>query len=237
MNCEGPLSLIVALDYSDLASCRKLLEELRGLVKIYKIGSELFTAHGWQAVELVKKSGAEVFLDLKLHDIPTTVARTSRVIARHGVLMFNVHSLGGLQMMRAARSAVEEECRNSRKPILLGVTILTSLEENVLSQELGITRPLRDEVVSLAGLVKEAGLDGVVASPEEIEILRTKFGKEFVIVTPGIRPADSDANDQRRSLTPREAVERGASYLVVGRPITAAPSPQQATREILQSLA
>lgn len=231
------MSLIVALDYSDLESCKKLLGQLRGLVKIYKVGSELFTAHGWQAVDLVKASGAEVFLDLKLHDIPTTVAKTSRVIARRGVFMFNVHSLGGLKMMREARLAVDQECSNKRKPITLGVTILTSHEEKNLSEELGITRPLRAEVLSLAGLVKEAGLDGVVASPEETQSLRSKFGKGFVIVTPGMRPAGSDPNDQSRCLEPRQALEQGADYLVVGRPITAAPDPKQATRDILQSLA
>ena len=231
------MSLIVALDYSDLESCRKLLEELRGLVKIYKVGSELFTAHGWEAVELVQKSGAGVFLDLKLHDIPTTVAKTARVIARRNIFMFNVHALGGLQMMKEARRAVDEECRDSRKPMILGVTILTSLEEKVLSQELGITRPLQEEVLALANLAKEAGLDGVVASPEETELLRSKFGKDFVILTPGVRPAGSDPNDQRRSLTPEEALRSGASYLVVGRPITAAQDPKQAASQILHSLA
>ena len=231
------MSLIVALDYSDLESCQRLLKELKGLVKIFKIGSELFTAHGWSAVDIVQKSGAEVFLDLKLHDIPTTVAKTSRVIARRGIFMFNVHALGGLQMMDAARNAVDEECRTVRKPVILGVTVLTSLDEKILSREIGITRPIRDEVMSLAELAKEAGLDGVVASPEETEMLRMKLGREFVIVTPGIRPAGSEAHDQRRSLTPRKALERGASYLVIGRPITEAPSPGQAARDILQSLA
>lgn len=230
------MSLIVALDYPDLENCKKLLAELKGLIKIYKVGSELFTAHGWEAVDLVQNSGAEVFLDLKLHDIPTTVAKTSRVIARRGVFMFNVHSLGGLTMMREARRAVDQECGSKRKPILLGVTVLTSHEEKNLSEELGITRPLREQVLALASLVKKAGLDGVVTSPEETRFLRAQFGKDFVIVTPGIRPAGSNLNDQARSLGPRQALEEGASFLVIGRPITAAPSPAQATREILQSL-
>lgn len=228
------MSLIVALDFPELGPCLKLLDELKGLVKIYKIGSELFTAHGWKAVELVEKSGAEVFLDLKLHDIPNTVAKTSRVITERGVFMFNVHALGGLEMMRAARKAVDEGPPQGRaKPLLLAVTLLTSHEANALSQELGIARPLREEVLALARLAKEAGLDGVVCSPEEIEVLRKALGPNCLLVTPGIRPAGSDLNDQKRCLTPREAIQRGANYLVIGRPVTAAPDPRKVVQDIL----
>lgn len=228
--------LIVALDFPELEPCRKLMGELEGLVEIYKIGSELFTAHGWKAVELVHDSGAKVFLDLKLHDIPTTVARTARVIAYRGVFMFNVHALGGLEMMQEARKAVDEICKGASKPLLLAVTILTSHSEKTLSSELGIQRPLGEEVVALARLARQAGLDGVVSSPEETELLRKEFGKDFVLVTPGIRPPGSRQNDQARSLTPREALARGANYLVVGRPIIASPDPGQSARQILQSL-
>jgi len=223
------LSLIVALDFPDLDPCRRLLEELKGTVKIFKIGTELFTAHGWESVELVQKSGADVFLDLKFHDIPTTVAKTCRVVAQRGVFMFNVHTLGGLEMMKEAKKA-------AGKSLLLGVTILTSHEETTL-KELGIGRPLREEVLSLARLAKQAGLDGVISSPEETATLRKEFGKSFVLVTPGIRPAGSEQNDQRRSLTPQEAIQQGADYLVIGRPITGAPHPREAARQILQSLA
>jgi len=231
------LSLIVALDFPELEPCRKLLGELKDLVKIYKIGTELFTAHGWEAVELVHKAGAQVFLDLKLHDIPTTVAKTARVIAKRGVFMFNVHTLGGLQMMREAKQAVDEECRGKARPLLLGVTILTSHEEKTLESELGIKRSLKDQVLHLAGLAKEAGLDGVISSPEETEFLRRAFGKGFVLVTPGIRLPESDKNDQKRTLTPQDALRRGADYLVVGRPVTGAASPRLAVSQILQSLA
>lgn len=230
------MSLIIALDFSDLESCRRLLEELRGLVKIYKIGSELFTTQGWRAVELVREFGGEVFLDLKLHDIPTTVAKTSRVIAQRGVFMFNVHTLGGLEMMREAKKAVEGESQGGRKPLLIGVTILTSLEEKMLSQELGITRPLQEEVLALSRLAKKAGLDGVVCSPKETSLLRKELGDGFILVTPGVRPPGSEAHDQRRNLTPREAFQAGANYLVVGRPITASPNPREAASQILQSL-
>lgn len=231
------MSLIVALDFPDLEPCRELLKELKGLVKIYKIGTELFTAHSWKSVELVKEAGVEVFLDLKLHDIPTTVAKTSRVIAERGVLMFNVHALGGLEMMCQARKAVDETSQKNRKPLLLGVTILTSLDEIALSKELGIQRSLKEEVLTLARLAKEAGLDGVISSPEETAMLRKEFGKKFVLVTPGIRPAGTASNDQQRCLTPKEAIQQGADYLVIGRPVTAATHPRQAVQQILQSLA
>ena len=228
------MSVIVALDFPELEPCRKILEELKGLVKIYKVGSELFTAHGWKAVELVQKSGAEVFLDLKLHDIPTTVAKTSRVIAEKGIFMFNVHALGGLEMMAEARKAVDLKSRGARRPLLLGVTILTSLSDSHLSKELGIVRSVKEEVLALARLAKQAGLDGVVCSPEETGLVRSQLGTDFVLVTPGIRPAGSDQNDQKRSLTPQEAVRQGATYLVIGRPVTAAPNPRRAVQEILQ---
>ncbi len=230
------MSLIVALDVPDLNSCQRLVDELKGLVSYYKIGPELFTAHGWRAVELVENSGGKVFLDLKLHDIPTTVARTSKVIATRGVFMFNVHTLGGLEMMRAARQAVDETSEKGKRPFLIGVTILTSQEEKALPK-VGIHPPLKEEVLMLARLAKEAGLDGVVASPEETELLRSEFGKEFILVTPGIRLPGERRHDQSRTLTPREARERGADYLVVGRPITARPNPREAAQQILHSLA
>ena len=213
-------SLIVALDFPDLDLCKKLLKELEGLVKIYKVGSELFTAQGWRAVDLVQEFGGKVFLDLKLHDIPTTVAKTSRVITRRGIFMFNLHTLGGLQMMQEAKKAVEKEGRGGKKPLLIGVTILTSHEEKTLSQELGITRPLQEEVLVLAQLAQKAGLNGVVCSPKETHFLRKELGAGFILVTPGVRPSGSEADDQRRSLTPKKAVRQGANYLVIGRPIT-----------------
>ena len=229
--------LIVALDYPELDSARKLVKELQGLVQIYKVGSELFTAQGWEAVELVHRSGAKVFLDLKLHDIPTTVARTSQVIAERGIFMFNVHSSGGAEMMRAARTAVDEIFLKGERPLLIAVTVLTSLEEKVLSRDLGIQRPLREQVLALARLAQSAGLNGVVCSPEETEFLRKELGKEFVLVTPGVRPAGRTRDDQSRVATPQEAVRRGSNYLVVGRPVTAASDPRAAASDILQSLA
>jgi len=230
-------SLIVALDFPDLGSARKLVKKLQGLVQIYKIGSEFFTAHGWEAVELVHRGGGKVFLDLKLHDIPTTVARTARVIASRGIFMFNVHASGGLEMMKQAKTAVDEISPKGVKPLLVAVTVLTSLEEKILARELGIQRSLREQVLALARLARSAGLDGVVCSPEETEFLRKELGKKFILVTPGVRPAGSAKDDQSRVTTPEEAMKRGANYLVVGRPVTAASDPRAAASQILHSLA
>lgn len=231
------MSLIVALDTPDLETCRTLLKDLKGLVQYYKIGFELFTAHGWRAVEEVEKVGGKVFLDLKLHDIPNTVSKTARVLAERGVFMFNVHALGGLEMMRQARRAAEESAPKGKRPLLVAVTILTSHDEKSLAGELGIRPSLKEEVLGLARLARSAGLDGVVCSPQEIELLRKEFGEDFILVTPGVRPVGSASQDQKRILTPREARQKGASYLVIGRPITAEKNPRRAAEQILQSLA
>lgn len=229
--------IIVALDYPDLKPVKKLLSELKGLISFYKIGFELFTAHGWKAVELVKKSGAKVFLDLKLHDIPNTVSKTAVVICDHEVDMLNVHALGGFEMMRKTAEAVGEQSRDKKtRPLLIAVTVLTSHSQETLTHELGIVKALEDQVLTLAKLAKNAGFSGVVSSPQEIVMLRREFKKDFLIVTPGIRPAGADTQDQKRVFTPKEALQAGANYLVIGRPINAAPHPRQAALDILQSL-
>lgn len=229
--------LIVALDTPSLDVVRQLLSELKGVIDYYKIGLELFTAYGWRAVELVKKQNAKVFLDLKLHDIPNTAAKCASVICGHEVDMFNVHSLGGLEMMQAVREAVDKRIPNkSKRPAVIGVTVLTSLSETQLTEELGINTPLETQVLNLAGLVKKAGLDGVVSSPQEISLIRKTIGNDFLIVTPGIRPANAASDDQKRTLTPKEAVEKGANYLVIGRPITGAANPLNEARTILNTL-
>ena len=248
--------LIVALDVPDLQGARKLLKELEGVVTYFKIGFELFTAYGWDAVALVKSSGAKVFLDLKLHDIPNTVARTAAVICDHEVDMFNVHALGGVEMMQEVRKVVDAAvtARHKKKPLVIAVTILTSHNEENLSKQLGIAKPLKEEVLHLARMAQEGGLDGVVCSPQEIQMLRQEFqgqspktgtvpgtvpekgDRSFIIVTPGIRPAGSEKGDQKRTFGPREAIDAGSSYIVVGRPITAAPHPREAAIQILNSL-
>ncbi len=237
---DNPLRnrVIVALDTPDLQEVTHLTAELKGLIRVYKIGFELFSAHGWAAVEQVQKTGAEIFLDLKFHDIPNTVARASSVAAQHGVWMFNVHALGGLEMMKRARAACEEFTEPSKvRPRIIAVTILTSHSEDQLQTELRMPGSLQDRVRDLAQLAKKAGLDGVVCSPQEVTLLRKELGPDFLLVTPGIRTADSPADDQKRTLTPAEAFAAGASYIVVGRPITGSSSPRQAAQKILQSIA
>lgn len=228
--------VIVALDLSDLNSARKLLQGLKGVITFYKIGFEFFTAHGWKAVELVREFGGRVFLDLKLHDIPNTAAKTAAVICGHEVDMFNVHALGGLEMMKKTCDAVHGYVKKGKKkPIVLGVTILTGHNEEMLSKELGIAKPLREEVLSLARLVKSAGLDGVVCSPEETAALRKEFPSNFLLVTPGIRPAGGSHDDQKRVMTPAQAMS-DSDYLVIGRPIVQAPNPRQAAEKILAGI-
>jgi len=237
MSFKHQEQLIVALDTPSLDFSKKIIQDLAGSVSFFKVGFELFTAHGWKAVELVKKQKARIFLDLKLHDIPNTVSRAAAVIAEYDVDLFNVHALGGLEMMKKAQAAVlERTAGRKQKPSILGVTILTSHSEKNLREDLGIERSLNDQVLHLARLVRQAGLAGVVSSPKEIGLLRREFPKDFLIVTPGIRGAADAAGDQKRTFSAREAIDAGADYLVVGRPITAAKSPAKAARQILESL-
>jgi orotidine-5'-phosphate decarboxylase len=230
--------IIVAIDTSSLDEAEKLLKELQGTISFYKIGFELFTAHGWKAIELVRRFGSRIFLDLKLHDIPTTVAKTAAVICEHDIDMFNVHALGGFEMMKKTAETVRECMKTpKKKPLALAVTILTSHSEEELAQDLGIQKALKEEVLSLARLAKKAGLDGVICSPQETAFLRKEFPRDFLLVTPGIRPRPSGKDDQKRALTPKEALAAGADYLVIGRPITAASNPRQQAVAILSSLA
>jgi len=230
--------LIVALDVDSQAQAERLAERLDGLVRRFKIGSQLFTAGGPAVVEAIQKRGAEVFLDLKFHDIPNTVAGAAREAARLGVFMFNVHASGGLAMMKAAAegaaaAAVE---LSVRRPLAIAVTVLTSLDRAALHRELGVTSSVEDHVLHLAELAREAGLDGTVASPVEIAAIRRSLGAAWVIVTPGVRPAGSAAGDQSRVATPGAATRAGAHYLVVGRPITGAPDPAAAAAAILEEM-
>jgi len=211
---------------------------LEGLVTRFKIGSQLFTAAGPGAVEAIQKRGAEVFLDLKFHDIPNTVAGAAREATRMGVLIFNVHASGGRVMMAAAAEGAATAARELgvRRPIVLAVTVLTSLDRAALGRELGVADSVEGHVLHLAALAAAAGLDGCVASPNEIGALRTSRGPGWVIVTPGVRPAGSAVGDQSRIATPGVAVSAGAHYLVVGRPITAAPDPARAAEAVLREM-
>ncbi len=225
--------VIVALDKPDLEDVDRLLDQLKGSASYFKIGFELFTAQGWKAVERVRRHGGRIFLDLKLHDIPNTVARAIRVVCEHEIDMVNVHTLGGMEMMQAAAEAARSY---KKAPVLIGVTILTSHTEAVLRQELGMSRSLPDQVLHLARQAHEAGLNGLVCSPLEVTMLRQEIARPFCLVTPGIRPAGSAAGDQKRICTPREAFEKGADYLVIGRPVTDAPDPGEAFDRIAATL-
>ena len=275
--------LLVALDVDGLDQAATLLDTLSGVVTGCKIGNQLFTAAGPAAVEAARKRGFRVFLDLKYHDIPNTVAGAVREATRLGVFMLNVHAGGGLAMMRAAAEAATRAAKDLAvpRPICLGVTVLTSLDRHALDAELGIVSTVESHVLRLAGLAKAAGLDGCVASAREIGPLRLQFGKKFVIVTPGIRARRDDGasgrrasrneegmggsggraphdegglggsgtgppsqaiiatpsgDDQVRTATAAAAIEAGADYIVVGRPITAAPNPRAAAQAVLEEL-
>src|ERR1044071_7600463 len=211
--------LIVALDFDTLEQATDLVRQLSGEVGMFKIGKQLFTHAGPQAVRQIQELGGEIFLDLKFHDIPNTVAKAAIEATRLGVKMFNVHASGSLEMMRTTAKEVRRVRRqeNRRKPMMLAVTVLTSLSQDDLKR-VGVDGKVADQVVRLALLSEEAGMDGVVASPHEVADIRRACGRRFVIVTPGIRPSDSRRNDQQRVMTPEEAIAAGVDYIVVGRP-------------------
>lgn len=228
--------LIVALDVETPNEALALVEKLRDVAGMFKIGSQLFTLAGPQIVKDVVASGAKVFLDLKFHDIPHQVAGAARSAAQLGVSMFTLHASGGTEMMRRAVEAVSETAERERiaRPAVLAVSVLTSIDAATLSQ-IGINSSPQEAVLRLVKLAEQAGVDGVVASPQEAETIRATVDKrKFMIVTPGIRPIGKDtrADDQQRVATPEAALKAGADYLVVGRPITAAADPVAAAREI-----
>jgi orotidine-5'-phosphate decarboxylase len=231
--------LLVALDVDTLDEAAALLDGLRGVVTGCKIGSQLFTAAGPAAVELARKRDFRVFLDLKFHDIPNTVAGAVREATRFGVFMLTLHASGGVAMMRAAAESARHAAAEFKqpRPLLVGVTVLTSLDRRTLEVEVGVPSTVERHAVHLADRAREAGLDGCVASPQEIHVLRLAMGPRWVLVTPGIRPSAAGArDDQARTATPGAALEAGADYLVVGRPITQAPDPVAAARAILSEL-
>jgi len=230
--------LIIALDVESRHEALELVDSLRGRITYFKIGSRLFTAEGTGIVREIHEAGASVFLDLKFHDIPATVAGSIRAATRLGVWMMTLHTMGGVEMMKAAvEAAVDTANRDGReRPLLVGVTILTSLTGDDLSAFTRFDGDVSDLVVRLAGRAREAGLDGVVASVEETSRIKREVGQDVIVVTPGIRLAGESAGDQKRVATPRDAARSGSDYIVVGRPVIKAPSPVAAVDAILEEL-
>jgi orotidine-5'-phosphate decarboxylase len=228
--------IIIALDVGTRAEALALAQGLPE-ARIFKVGMELFTAEGPSLLEAVAGLGKKAFLDLKYHDIPNTAAGAVRSAARLGVHMLTLHASGGAEMLtRAVEAAAAEAAKTGRpRPFLLAVTVLTSLKDEQL-REVGCAGPVADQVLRLAALARRSGVDGVVCSPHEIELIKHEFGADFLVVTPGIRPVWAAAQDQKRVMTPAEAVQRGANYMVIGRPVTAAPSPRDAFAEIVHEL-
>ena len=228
--------IIIALDVKNKEEAVAIVSRLKE-ARTFKVGLELFTAEGPALFKKLKVLRKGIFLDLKLHDIPNTVAGAVRSAVRHGVQMMTIHTSGGREMMTRAAEAAREtaEVEKVETPLLLGVTVLTSLKSAELD-EVGMKPDVAGQVLRLAGLAKSAGMDGVVCSPQEIKIIRKEHGRDLLIVTPGIRPAWAAAQDQKRIMTPAEAVQKGADYLVIGRPITGAASPQEAFARIVEEL-
>ena len=230
--------MLVALDVQGLAEADALLDRVAGVLTGCKIGSQLFTAAGPAAIEMARKRGFRVFLDLKFHDIPNTVAGAVREATRLGVFMLNVHASGGVAMARAGAEAATKAATEFGiiRPLCLGVTVLTSLDRRALQREVGVPTSVAGHVLHLATISREAGLDGCVASPQEIASLRVAMGADWVIVAPGVRPVGVDPADQARIATPRRALVAGADYLVVGRAISAARDPAAAAAAVVAEL-
>ena len=229
--------LLIALDVDSVARAVETAALLHGVVGGLKVGKQLFVSEGPQIVETLTARGERVFLDLKFHDIPNTVAGAVRAATRIGTWMMNVHASGGREMMRAAIDAAGEEAtrQNRERPLVIAVTVLTSIDAATL-QSVGVTRPLIDQVEALAVLARESGLDGVVASAQEATRIRAACGPDFLIVTPGIRPSATKTDDQARTLTAGQAIAAGATHLVVGRPVLQASNPREAAQQLTDEI-
>ncbi|MFA5400248.1 MAG: orotidine-5'-phosphate decarboxylase [Dehalococcoidia bacterium] len=235
--------IIVALDVATQSEAMALVKQLSGHVGLFKVGLELITSEGIGIVRKITDRGAKVFLDGKFHDIPNTVEGASGAATRLGVAMFNVHTMGGVAMMQAAaKAAVEEAIKEGiERPLVLGVTILTSIDRFTMNEQLKVAGAVKTQVVNLAELADMSGLDGVIASPREITAIRKSVNPKMLIVTPGVRPKWAATQDQKRIMTPAEAIDKGASYLVIGRPITKPPiqigTPINAAKMISEEIA
>lgn len=229
--------LCMALDVDDMEQCRKLVSELKDYVGLWKINSA-FTKYGKELVDYIKSQGCDVFIDMKFHDIPNTVANHGRVIAGLGASIMTIHSSGGKAMMEACVTAVKEEASKLKinPPKILAITVLTSIDDEVLQDGLNVKASCEEQVVHLAKLAKSAGVDGVVASPKEVPAIREAVGDDFIIMTPGIRPLWAVTGDQKRVTTPAQAIANGSDYLVIGRPVLKAEDKKEAARKVLEEM-
>jgi orotidine-5'-phosphate decarboxylase len=236
---ENKGKLILALDVSEYDYAVELIDRFRDVIEVFKVGLELYTVAGPAIINEIHKRDRKVFLDLKFHDIPTTVSKAGIAAARLGVFMFNVHASGGLDMMRKCREDVINAClkENMNKPKIIGVTVLTSMSQETLKKDIGVQHSLNTHVRHLAGLALKAGLDGVVASAREAAMIKGHCGRGFIIVTPGIRPSWTSADDQSRTMTPRQALAQGADFLVMGRAILNHSNPMKAIELIHKEIA
>ncbi|MCF8158319.1 MAG: orotidine-5'-phosphate decarboxylase [Burkholderiaceae bacterium] len=232
INTNHDPKIVIALDYANTQDALQFAEQLDPAICRLKVGKELFTAAGPKLVEALIAKGFGVFLDLKFHDIPTTVAKACEAASRLGVWMLNVHASGGSAMMEAAREGVE---RSGQKPILIAVTVLTSMNQEMLN-EVGVVGSVSDQVLKLTSLTQKSGLDGIVCSAQEAPMIRKALGDKFCLVTPGVRPADAALDDQSRVVTPSQALALGSSYLVIGRPITKSKNPLETLIKIHEEI-
>jgi len=237
LNLSAKERLILALDVDNADTALDWVDRLKDYASIFKVGMQLFSAVGPRIISDIKDMGVRVFYDSKFHDIPVTVASASIEVTKLGVYMFNVHALGGERMLRMAVEARDKAAQEMGidKPILLGVTVLTSMDQRAL-EDVGVGISLDKQVLRLAQSCREAGLEGVIASPRETQLVRETFGENFVIVTPGVRPTGVSHNDQRRTMTPGEAIKTGSDFLVIGRPILKAEDPIKAIEDILKEI-
>lgn len=238
MNEKIKEKLVLALDVEDINEAKALVDELSPYIGTFKVGLQLFCGYGLEIVNYIKEKNSNFFLDVKLHDIPNTVEKASFNVIKNEANFFNVHATGGIEMMRAAKKGALEASKkfNRKKPLILAVTVLTSISQEILSNELSNKKEVKDFVLQLARNAKEAGLDGVVASALELKEIKKELGKDFIVLTPGIRPSWTLKDDQKRIATPKSAISDGADYIVLGRAVTKAENKLEAIEKIYEEI-
>lgn len=238
INEEIKKKLVLALDVEDIEEAKKLTDELSPYIGTFKVGLQLFCGYGLEIINYIKEKNADFFLDVKLHDIPNTVEHAAYNVIKNGANFFNVHATGGIEMMKAAKKGAMEAYQKygKKKPLVLAVTVLTSISQEVLSNELSNSKNVEEFVIQLAKNARTAGLDGVVASAKELKAIKRELGDDFIVLTPGIRPLWSLKDDQQRVATPKSAIDDGADYIVLGRAVTKAQDKIEAIKKIYEEI-